>query len=473
MELNRTVSDKTAKMVDIIKKEKFGFSRNIPVTKEYDLAVCGGGPSGIAAAISAARNGLKVMLIDSNAQLGGTCTSGLVSHWLGGRSEDCGKWVVGGIFKELTEEAAKRNLALIPEPVAGQKFHPHGWIKSLLHGIPIEPYGMAGFLDEKMMLAGVDFLLCTQFVDVQMKNQNITHIIIFNKSGLTAVPVKAVVDATGDGDVAARSGCEFILGREEDGAQSCVTLEFHVYDVNQDALSDYIHKTDSPRFREQIAQWRKQGKWKISSDFLITVQLTEKGVMMVNTPRTYGVDGTDGSSITKGLVECRKDVQQLFGDLQQTVPGFEKARIKAVAPMLGVRETRRIKADYQLTVAELASGRELDDVVGFSSYCWDMPLSTNPSAMPVYAKSKQPLTPIPYRIMLPRPVKNLICVGRMVCVERVLMGPLRVMAPCFAMGQAAGIASVQAIKSRKTFGNVDVQQLRSELRNSGAIVDII
>jgi len=254
--------------------------------------------------------------------------------------------------------------------------------------------------------------------------------------------------------------------------QSSVTLEFHVDNVNQDALSDYIYKTDSPRFKEQIAQWRKEGKWKAASDFLITVKLTEKGVMMVNTPRIDGVDGTNGVSVTKGIVESRKEVQQLFIDLQKNVPGFENARIKAVASMLGVRETRRIKGDYQLTIAELESGKEFDDVVGFSSYGWDLPHSVKPAKKPMYGKSKQFLTPIPYRIMLPRPIKNLICTGRMVSVERVLLGPLRVMAPCFAMGQAAGTASVQVVAGNKPFENIDVQQLRNDLRNNGAVIDV-
>ncbi|MBN2512511.1 MAG: FAD-dependent oxidoreductase [Sedimentisphaerales bacterium] len=447
------------------------FSRSVPVTDGYDVAVCGGGPSGIAAAVSASCMGLKVLLMDSNAQLGGTCTSGLVSHWLGGRDMSCTTWVVGGLFKAFSDEAARRGCALIPGPVTDKKYQPHGWIKSLLHGIPIEPYGMARFLDEKVCQAGVDLLLNTQFVDVLLDRNHITHSIIFNKSGLSAVPVRAVVDATGDGDVAARSGCDCITGREEDGVQASVTLEFHVDQVAQDALAGYIEDNNCPRFKEQIALWSQQGTWKAASTFLITVQLTEKGVMMVNTPRIDGVDATDGRSITRGLLQCRKEIQDLFESLRKNVPGFEQARIKAVAPMLGVRESRRIRGNYQFTVAELESGRECQDVVGFSSYGWDLPHSINPSRRPTYGKSKKKLTPIPYRIMLPRPVRNLICPGRMVSVERVLLGPLRVMASCFAMGQAAGTAAAQVVADKTSFDRIDIQQLRQDLRGQGAIVD--
>ena len=103
-----------------------------------------------------------------------------------------------------------------------------------------------------MAASGVDVLLSTQVVDVRVEGERITHVIIFNKSGLTAVPACAVVDATGDADIAARSGCKVVKGREEDGLMTPVTLEFHVDNVDQDILSDYIHTHNTPRFRDLI-----------------------------------------------------------------------------------------------------------------------------------------------------------------------------------------------------------------------------
>jgi len=167
------------------------FEREIPILKARDVVVCGGGPSGIAAALAARRAGLDVLLVEGQGQLGGMSTSGMVSHWLGGRTSDCKRWVVGGIFRELSEEAAKHGAALIPKR-GRSKYQPHGWYRGQLEaGIPLDPFGVAAYLDEKMAKEGIDLLLLTQAVDVRVEGGRISHVIVHNKSGLAAVPAKA------------------------------------------------------------------------------------------------------------------------------------------------------------------------------------------------------------------------------------------------------------------------------------------
>ena len=285
--------------------------REIPLLQSYEVVVCGGGPAGCAAALASAREGLSVLVVEGQAQLGGTGTSGLVSHWLGGRFPN-GRWVVGGLFRELTQEAVAQGIALLPITEPGQMYTPHGWHLGLNHGVPFDPFEMACYLDEKLADAGVDVLLSTQVVDVLVEADIITHVIIFNKSGLQAIPTCAVVDATGDADVAARSGCEVVKGRDEDRLMTPATLEFHVDNVDQDVLSDYIHEHKSPRFRTLIEELRAEGIWRFPYEIFISVQLNEKGTMMINTPRITGVDGTDGVSLSNGLVRGRVEINQLF-----------------------------------------------------------------------------------------------------------------------------------------------------------------
>ena len=444
------------------------FRREIPIVKARDVVVCGGGPSGIAAAIAARRAGLDVLLVEGQGQLGGMSTSGMVSHWLGGRTSDCKRWVVGGIFRELSEEAAKRGAALIPKRGKG-KYQPHGWYRGQLEaGIPLDPFGVAQLLDDKMAEAGVDVLLLTQAVDVRVEQGRITHVVILNKSGLAAVPAKAVVDATGDADVAARSGCEVEKGDAE-GLVAAATLQFHVSGVDQDALSAYIHKHNSPRFRKKIQELRKAGEWPFPYDIFISVQLTEPGTMMINTSRLVGIDGTDAASVTDGMIRGRAETQQLLAAMRKHFPGFANARLKAVAPLLGVRETRRIRGPYVLTVADLNTGKDFPDTIGFSAYGWDLPNPKRPSHNPSHGR-KRAVTPIPYRILVPKPIRNLICPGRAVSVERPVLGPLRVMAPCMAMGQAAGQAARQVVHEGTDFPDVDTSKLRRELEQSGAII---
>lgn len=450
--------------------QQLSFRRNLPVHRPYDLIVCGGGPSGIAAALAARRNGLSVLLVEGQGQLGGTGISGLVSHWLGGRASDCQRWVVGGVFRSLAQEAAEQGIALIPVPEPEKKYQPHGWYKGqLAAGIPFDPFAMATFLDRKMEQAGVDVLLLTQVVDVNVEGQKISHVFVFNKSGLAAVPARAVVDATGDADVAARSGCPFVQGDEE-GLMTPVSLMFHVDNVDQDTLDSYIHEHKSPRFRKLILKLRETDEWTFPYEIFISVQLAEKGTMMINTIRLLGVDGTDGASKSEGMIRGREDVEALFAAMRKHIPGFANARIKSVASALGVRETRRIVGSYVLTVDDLRKGKEFDDIIGYSAYGWDLPDPKRPSYNPSHGKRPEAAA-IPYRIMVPAPIENLICPGRAVSVERFVLGPLRVMAPCMAMGEAAGEAALQVVRDGTAFGRADVAQLRGQLKANGVIVD--
>jgi hypothetical protein len=447
------------------------FCRNLPTAKPYDLVVCGGGPSGIAAALAARRAGLDVLLVEGQGQLGGNGTSGLVSHWLGGRTSDCRRWVVGGVFRAMSQEAANRGIALIPVPDPQKKYQPHGWYKGqLAAGIPFDPYRMAAYLDEKVAADDVDVLLLTQALDGIVEQGRISHVVIFNKSGLAAVPAKAVIDATGDADLAARCGCEFVKGRDADALMTPTSLIFHVDSVDQDALDTYIHEHNSPRFREKILRLRESGQWHFPYEIFISVQLQEKGTMMINTTRLVGIDGTDGASLSEGMVRGRAEIEKLMTLMREHFPGFAAARLKAVAPLLGVRETRRIRGRYVLTVDDLAEGRRFDDTIGFSAYGWDLPDPKRPSENPSHGRKRE-VTPIPYRIMVPQPVENLICPGRAVSVERPVLGPLRVMAPSMAMGEAAGQAAAAVVRNQIPFADVDPTALRNELKVNGAVVD--
>jgi glycine/D-amino acid oxidase-like deaminating enzyme len=447
------------------------YSQSIPITGAYDVVVCGGGTAGTAAALAAARQGMTVLVLESQGQLGGTGTSGQVSHWLGGR-DGHGKWVVGGIFRELSEQAAAEGIALVPHDTdPPSKYTPHGWLKGLLHGIPFDPHLMAGFLDRKMAADGVDVLLHTRVIDAVAEESRIRHIVFHNKSGLQAVNAAAVIDATGDADIAAMTGCGYDKGRDEDGAMTAVTLEVHVDNVDQDAYSDYVYEHDEPRMREFIKAKRAEGSWTQNADIFICVQLTENGVMMLNSTRVCGVDGTDGASVTEGTQRGRAEIEWLVNFLREHMPGFAGVRIKSIAPLLGVRETRRIHGEYRLTVEDLVSGRRFDDTIGLSSYGWDLADPKKPSLQPMHGKPKPPVTPIPYRIVVPRGIDNLACPGRSVSVEREVLGPLRVMAPVMAMGEAAGVAAAQVVRDGLAFRDVNTESLRAELARRGALLD--
>jgi hypothetical protein len=464
-------------MINIM--EKILYKQNIPICNEYEVVVCGGGPSGCAAAVAAKGEGLKTLLIEGMGQLGGMAVTGLVSHWLGGRTQE-GAWVIGGLFKSLAEEAANRGYAVLPKLKEGEKYHPYGWYNWFVHGVPLDPFAVDLLLDEKMEDAGVDVLLYTQVVDVIVSGNSITHVIIYNRSGVQSIKTKAVIDATGNAEIAFKSGCETMKGRKEDGKMTPASLIFHVYNIDEKALTKYIEDERDPKLRKLINELREKGVWNFPYDIFIATKLVENGEFYINTNRLTGVDGTDGISLSEGMKRGRKEIHRLMEIFKKNIPGFENARIKTIAPQMGIRETRRIVGDFMLTVEDLAQDKTFDDCIGFSMYGWDLPDPEKPSVQPFandevsgykYKIKKGLSTPLPYRIMLPKPVKNLICPGRAVSVEGQVLGPVRVMAPCMAMGEAAGMAAGQVVKDDVSFSKIDIKKLRIELKKAGAIID--
>lgn len=448
------------------------YRQTLQVREPYDVVVCGGGPSGIPAALAARRAGRKVLLIEGAGQLGGTGTSSGVSHLLGARTQDTKEECVAGIFREMTQELIRRGDAVDPLTIPDEPYSPYGWVKGLTEGVPFDPIAMASLLDEKMLEAGVDVLYFTQFVDAVVEDGRITHVIAFNKSGLFAVPARAVVDATGDGDVAARSGCDMVKGRAEDGLMTPASLIFHVDGVDEAQAKEYISGRQSPRFRELIQELREKGEWTFPYEIFISVRLYDPGTMMINTTRICDVDGTDGLSVSRGMMQGRREMNELMRLMRTYFPGFANARIRTVAPALGVRETRRIVGEYVYTVQDLVDAVDFPDTIAFSGYGWDLPDPKRPSHQPMHGvKRKRNYTPIPYRVLVPKPVDNLICPGRAISVERDVLGPLREQGPCYGMGHAAGVAAAIVCGEQIPFRRVDIGGLRDELRRQGAKVD--
>lgn len=451
------------------------YDRTLPEVDSYDLVVCGGGPSGIPAALAAGRRGLKVLLVESTGQLGGVGTSAGVAGLLGGRTRDNRHPCVGGIFQEVTEELIRRGAGVDPHAIRNERFQPFGWFEGdLAVGFYFEPVPMVALLDEMMAEAKVDVLYFTSFTDVIVEGDKITHLILFNKSGLFSVKTSAVIDATGDADVAARAGCRIVKGRAEDGLMTPATLIFFVDGVDQNSLENYIHTHNSPRLQDIISRLKKENQWPFPFEIFISQQTPQRGSFMINTTRICDVDGTDGRSVSKGMQAGRAQVHRLFRLMKEHFPGFSESRIREVATSLGVRETRRIVGDYVYTVEDLLQGREFEDTIGFSGYNFDLPDPKNPSYQPMHGNERsipKLVAPIPYGVMVPQPVTNIICPGRAISTERQVLGVLRVMAPCYAMGEAAGVAATFVVRDGISYAEVNFASLRRKLREAGAIVD--
>lgn len=447
-------------------------NRRVPVTGSFDVVVCGGGPAGLAAAIASAREGLRVALVERGAQAGGMGTSGLVSHWLGGRTRETTHWAVGGLFKRFCEETAAAGISVIPRggDFAAVKYTPYGAFKRLMHGIPYDPFEMAPYLDSQLKQAGVTVLFQTAVVDALRDGSRVTHLILSGKDGLNALAARLVIDATGDADVASFCGCACKKGAEGDGMLSPVSVMFHLDGVDEAALMDYILTEDDPRCRKLIARLRDEGEDLFNYAIMIFVKMTRPGQFMVNGRSFPDTDGTDAASRTRALIEDRRRIAQTVKLFRRRFPGLGRASVRAVASDLGVRETRRIDGERLMTVRDVIDARTFPDTIGLTPYGWD--LGNRKGEQPMHGVTKPDIVPIPFGIMVPRGIDNLLCPGRAVSVERDVLGPMRVMAPVMAMGEAAGLAAAQASERACAFRDIDAGRLRAGLLKQGAILEL-
>ena len=454
------------------KSEYIVDSCNDPI--ETDILVCGGGPSGFAAAVAAGRSGQRVLLIEQQGTLGGVATSGMVAVLLGGFSRgDNRRRVVGGIYGELLERLDAR------------KGHN---LKGVADYVDIE--AMKLVCDEMAVDAGVRILFFSTVFGARSNGSLVSEAYVANKGGMTVVRPKVVIDCTGDADIACTVGCPVALGRPEDleypGEMAPATVRCLMTGVDTDAVAEYVQATGDRRFRAIVSRLIEEGKW--PEEFAFDMLCMEPsdwtmGLFQPNIIRQVGVDGTDPHSVTAAMMEGRRFNDMMTEILRKHVPGFKRAKLVATAPVVGIRETRRIIGNLLLSESHLESGAQFPDTIGLSGYGWDLPHPRRPSYQEKFGSWKSlPGThinhekiEIPYRCLLPRKIDNLIVAGRAISVEYHALGPVRVMAPCMATGHAAGNAAALAMESLAAgelpvFTRVDTEVLRSRLTDQGAIL---
>ena len=449
---------------------------NIIRNDKYDVAVFGGGTAGFAAAVAAARKGKSVCLIEKNTFLGGVATASGINQLLAGRKLDKnGRHVrvIGGIFDEFTDELIKEGDAIEPNTV-DPNFNPFGWYPRMASGISCNETALKIKMDDFCLNAGVRIYYNTTAVDAAAEGDRIKSVTVFNKDGFVKITADSFIDCTGDADIAHFAGCPYQKGRKEDGLTTPCSTEFHVENVDASELVTYQNEHQSPKLVEIIARLKEEGIWDFDTEIFVTVRLVEEDVFLINTLRQTQIDGVSEKDVTDALIQGRRDAVKLFGIMKEHFPGFKNARIRKVAEQLGVRETRRITGRYTVTVDDALNGRKYDDTVAATTYNFDLPDPIKPSYDPMMGDTKKPhaerrfiVIRLPYRAMLPQSIDNLIVVGRCVSVEREVMGAMRIIGPCFMMGQAAGTAA--SLSKDGNFTSVDTEALRKELWADGVL----
>ncbi|GHV09549.1 pyridine nucleotide-disulfide oxidoreductase [Spirochaetia bacterium] len=428
----------------------------VPVLAEADVAVLGGGPAGIGAAIAAADAGASVVIIERYGFLGGipAICNMEPSSWC----REAETVMPGGVQAMLEKRILERDAAFPPFYTPST---------SLVYDTEM----LKQVLDDLILEHGIRPIYHTLITAPYIENGIVKGVFIESKSGRQAVLAKRLVDCTGDADIAARAGCPFEqcdLGPDEKTNLMFGTLIFGASDVDTEEFMDNLKAhpelLDRPR-HEFISTGFKKAKaagYPIPpdgfQDKVILNHLTQGDATAINRVRVP-VDGTDVQSLTQAEIKSRKCVLDTLELLKKFEPGFEAARLRNFATAMGVRETRRIKGAYQLTQEDIDGQRHFEDTVAVYPVCADGPGRV--------AVATDAWFQIPFGIMVPSGAENLLVAGRCVSATKDATHTSRGVDFAFATGQAAGAASALSIKQGKNSRAVDIKALQAELVRQG------
>lgn len=391
--------------------------------QKKDIVVVGAGPAGICAAISAARQGMSVLLVERYGAVGGNLTLGNVSPILG-------KVSAGTMYDEIVKLLAERHLdEQRVETRNGKEIH-------------IDAEEAKGILINLLYKNSVDVMLQTSVCDVIKEENSIKGLVLATPLGLAAVHAKRIIDATGDGTVAYLSGCSYKIGRESDGKTQPVTLEFTVTGVDESRAimcfggSDPVTLPDGRKYADFCKECEQNGILPENVSIVRLHRTFYPGERNVNATQMNDINGLETEDLYRAEFELRNQINSVLDFLRKYIPGYEKCMIKTTADTLGVRETRRIEGEYTVCDDDVEQGRKQPDAVVHNA--WFLIDIHNPAGggqAEGHSKMAVPYD-IPYGALVPKEIDNLLTAGRCISGTHRAHASYRVMAICMATGEA-------------------------------------
>ncbi|WP_054950709.1 FAD-dependent oxidoreductase [Numidum massiliense] len=432
----------------------------------FDVVVAGGGPSGVMAAIAAARNGARTMLIERYGFLGGMATNALVGPLQSFHAGD--EQVAVGLAQEMIDRL---------QAIGGTPGHVPDMVGFVPTVTPVDVEKMKYVLQEMAEESDVFLQLHTVVTGADVdKSGELKELHLYNKSGHLRVKASVFIDCTGDGDVVAMAGVPYEKGRKSDGLAQPMTMMFRMGGVNFDSVRSYVKAHPEEfvladdwesfpmvgisGFFSLVNQAKREKRLTIERDRVLLFELPAKGEVTVNMTRVIRHDATDGQALSSAEVLGRRQVMEVVEFLKSDIPGFENAELINCGTQIGVRESRRIVGKYILSGEDVVQGRKFDDVIARGSYPIDIH-SPDGGDLDVIQMERGTSYDIPYRCVINDSVHNLLVAGRCLSATHEALASARVTPTAMVVGQAVGIAAALAVNEQCSPHDVDVKQLQA------------
>jgi len=435
-------------------------ARQTPLYGEYEVAVLGGGPAGIAAAVAAARGGRRTLLIERYGFLGGMGTAAGVTNFCGLHANVHGEMhrVVQGIASDLLARIDRLDGLNAPHLIFG---------KILAQAYDTAAYKIAA--DDLLAAHGVDVLFHALGAGVAMDGERrIDALMVETKAGRQAIRAGIFIDCSGDGDLAAWAGAPFEVG-DNAGGMMYPSMMFRLNGIDPEEAGDawrtipmLMEKAEAagthrfPRKTAIVRPQRSAIEWRVN----FTQLAREDG---------RAVSGIDPDQMTRGEIEGRRQAVEAFAFLR-TVPGFEKSYIVDLPPQLGIRETRRVVGGYMLSGEDVLGCASFEDSIGVNGW----PMEQHVAGDVVFKFPPIPesrgFDELPYRMLVPEGIDNLLMAGRCASMTHEGQSAARVSGACFAMGEAAGLAASLALSGNTIPRDIAVEKLQQMLKQEGAFI---
>ena len=449
----------------------YQLSRSIPSDAPYDLVVAGGGPAGTAAAVCAARLGLKVLLAEATGCLGGMGTSGLVASF--GPVSDGERMLVGGFMKELLGTMWEQK-AFAPQ-VSEDYLN-----RQLNRWVPFSPEHLKRILDDFAVSAGVEVRFFTRVVEVEVQGRRLQGVVVSNVEGLRFVPARAFIDATGDAALASLAGadCKVVLRDTETVAPSTLCSLVGGMNWNDPAYAGNGLDEVKARVRsEWVPKAIEDGFFTQDDRFFPGMNRVGPQGATLNAGHVFNLNPLSVRSLSDGMVFGRKLALEYTEFYRRYVPGCEQAELLTTAPVMGVRDSRRIVGEFELTIEDFLARRQFPDQVAVYNRPTDVhPSDTSKKEYERFLKDfhgkdnlgRGECVGIPYSILVPRGWENLWVAGRCHSSDTKVHGSIRAQSAAYMMGQAVGTAAAQSIATGQPANDLDTDALVQTLRRNGA-----